>query len=216
MHKFNFDFIILDLDDTIYQEVDFVKSGFKYLAKYYSKGINEDDLFEKMFEAWKKGDNALQLMFQLLEIKEFSIPKALELYHSHFPNICLDNKTNAFFQIIDEKEIDLGLITDGRSLTQRNKLKALGIENKFKKIIISEEFGSVKPDLRNFEIFEKEFTASKFCYVADNTNKDFIIPNQLRWDSFCLMDSGFNIHKQNYFQLPDSTKIINELADIFN
>lgn len=55
---------------------------------------------------------------------------------------------------LKQKGYKLGLITDGFSITQGNKLKALDIENLFDIIVISEEFGSKKPDLRNYELFE--------------------------------------------------------------
>jgi putative hydrolase of the HAD superfamily len=43
----------------------------------------------------------------------------------------------------------LGLLTDGRSRTQRNKIRALGVEKWIDEIVISEEFGSAKPNERN-------------------------------------------------------------------
>jgi putative hydrolase of the HAD superfamily len=36
----------------------------------------------------------------------------------------------------------LGLITDGRSISKRKKIKALNIEKYFEYILISEEFGT--------------------------------------------------------------------------
>ena len=38
----NFNHIVFDLDDTIYKEIDFVKSAYKYIIKYLKYKYNED------------------------------------------------------------------------------------------------------------------------------------------------------------------------------
>ena len=89
------------------------------------------------------------------------------------------------------------LITDRHSVTQRNKIKALNIDTLFDLIIISEEFGSEKPNPKNFEAFNKFNTIEKY-YIGDNTSKDFIAPNALGWTTICLPDNGNNIHMQDF------------------
>src|SRR5690606_37812886 len=81
--------------------------------------------------------------------------------------------------------------------TQRNKLKALGIEQLFNQIVVSEEFGSTKPDERNFKFFLNS-NISDYYYIADNPNKDFISPNKLGWSAICLLHKEKNIHSQNF------------------
>ncbi len=215
MSNLPFDFLVLDLDDTIYPEQDFVMSGFNYLVCLYSKKNNHNELTLKVFDKWLEGADAIKYLFELVEINDPPISEALNLYRSHFPNITLSDSTSKFFKLIDELKINLGLVTDGRSITQRNKLKALGIENKFKKIVISEEFGSEKPSLRNFEVFLNDYPNSKFCFIGDNPIKDFVSPDKLNWYTYCLKSSGHNIHPQNFSCLPLRTKIIEELNEIF-
>ena len=62
-------------------------------------------------------------------------------------------------------------------------------------IIVSEEFGSEKPDERNYLYFSEKL------YVGDNPQKDFLAPNRLGWETICLLDNGENIHCQD-FSLP--------------
>ena len=92
----------------------------------------------------------------------------------------------------------MSLITDGRSITQRNKLKALNIDNYFNKIIISEEINSEKPSELNFKKVMNVEDQSRYVYIGDNPVKDFFIPNLLGWISICRLDNGFNVHKQNF------------------
>jgi putative hydrolase of the HAD superfamily len=92
----------------------------------------------------------------------------------------------------------MSLITDGKSITQRNKLRALGIESFFKNIVISEEVNSEKPSENNFRMVMYNKIAENYIYIADNPKKDFITPNKLGWTSICLLDRGQNVHKQNF------------------
>ena len=130
--------------------------------------------------------------------QSFPIEKYLELYRFHYPEINLSNDTVEFLNKISNKNIDFSIITDGRSISQNNKIKALGLSNLSKNIIISEETGYEKPHLNNFKIIERIYPDKKLLYIADNTSKDFLAPNTLKWDTICLLDNGQNIHKQNF------------------
>ena len=62
-------------------------------------------------------------------------------------------------------------------------------------------------------------TELSFFYVGDNTEKDFVAPNELGWTSVCLLDDGQNIHEQVFnvenIKLPKkSISNISELIDI--
>lgn len=99
-----------------------------------------------------------------------------------------------------EGRVRIGLITDGRSVQQRNKIEVLGLKRWIDEedIVISEEFGSEKPALENYAYFMKRYLkCHDFTYVGDNLKKDFIAPNSLGWMTVCLKDDGRNIHKQN-------------------
>jgi putative hydrolase of the HAD superfamily len=66
-----------------------------------------------------------------------------------------------------------------------------------KKNVISEEFGSEKPEMSNFVEVEKFFGNGRFFYFGDNYYKDFIVPNKLRWTTITLLNDGNNIHNAN-------------------
>ncbi len=108
------------------------------------------------------------------------------------------------------------MITDGRTITQKNKLFALGINNLFEKIIISEDFGSEKPSILNYQIFEETFPDNHFSYIGDNTKKDFIAPAKLGWKMYCIKDDNSNIHKQDLTKLPKEVKLLDNLYQFFD
>ena len=110
------------------------------------------------------------------------------------------------------------MLTDGRSIQQRNKIQSLGLDDYFSDIVISEEFGSEKPAMENYLYFmdKSNKNNTKYYYIGDNPPKDFISANKLGWITICLKDNGQNIHKQNFSLrkefIPDH--IINNIEDI--
>lgn len=190
--------IVFDLDDTLYKEIDFVESAYNYinnyilnlynidLSKYIQKCIDDGMIFYDLITS------------NLNQNQSFPIEKYLELYRFHYPKIKLSNDAAEFINKIVKKNIDFSIITDGRSISQNNKINALGLSHLVKNIIISEETGYKKPHLNNFKIIEKVYPDKKLLYIGDNTSKDFLAPNILKWDTICLLDNGKNIHKQKF------------------
>ena len=190
--------IVFDLDDTLYKEIDFVKSAYIYVCKYIRSRFGID-FFSQIQECIDDGINFYDYIISKLHHKHnFSIEKYLELYRFHYPKLSLSTDTTEFLNNISDRKIGFSIITDGRSISQNNKIKALGLSHLAQNIIISEETGYKKPHVNNFKIIEKVYPDKKFLYIADNTSKDFLAPNTLKWDTVCLLDNGQNIHKQNF------------------
>jgi putative hydrolase of the HAD superfamily len=184
--------IVFDLDDTLVPEIAYLKSAFREIASL----ANPDDptVFDKMMECYHGGGDVFGTLCDEYPILDKDDLK--RVYRHHFPDFTA-YQVKPVLEEIKSRGHKLGLITDGYSITQRNKIRALGIEALFDKIVVSEEFGSTKPDPRNYEAFH-EFGSDEYYYVSDNVNKDFIAPNRLGWKTICLIDAGENIHKQDF------------------
>ncbi|MDB4902496.1 MAG: family hydrolase [Mucilaginibacter sp.] len=208
-------FFIFDLDDTLYNEIDFLKSGYSCIAKILEPYL-EYSIFDLMFDKYKNNENVFAWIIQEYSpITPFkTIYELLDIYRTHFPTIKMSQETIKFLGDIKEKNISTGLITDGRSTTQRNKLKALGIENYFTDIIISEEFGTEKPNKLNYLYFQKKHPEKSFYFFGDNTSKDFIVPSKLGWNIICIKDAGKNIHLQELHKLNFPNTIISSFEEI--
>jgi len=192
--------IVFDLDDTLYKEIDFLKSAYIYINNYIKSKYNID----LSLHIQECVDNRIIfydfIQSRLNQNQSFPIEKYLELYRYHYPSINLSNDASDFLNKISNQNIDFSIITDGRSISQNNKIKALGLSHLVKNVIISEETGYEKPHLNNFKIIERIYPDKKLLYIGDNTSKDFLAPNILKWNTICLLDNGQNIHKQ-YFDL---------------
>lgn len=185
--------IVFDLDDTLVKEIDYLKSAFNEIANFVD--VTSSSLFTQMIEWYYKKENVFQNIIS--QYPTIDVTDLKNIYRNHFPDFSEYEYVRKYLVKLKNKGYNIGLITDGFSVTQRNKIKSLAIENIFDLIIISEEFGSEKPNEDNFKIFHK-FKTDEYFYIGDNVSKDFVTPNKLGWKTICLIDDGNNIHKQDF------------------
>lgn len=217
--------VCFDLDDTLYKEIDYLKSAYREVANYAAKhchGCSDSPIilaakaYDAMLVAYKNGENAFERLNRFLGI-DLPISECLQIYRNHKPGISLSENVGQTLDTLKANGDIIGLITDGRSVQQRNKIEALGLSRWIanEDIVISEEFGSEKPSPANYEYFMKRYPeCSDFTYVGDNLQKDFIAPNALGWTTVCLLDDGRNVHKQDFLcmsQCNIPTRTINKL-----
>jgi len=186
--------VVFDLDDTLYNEIDFLKSAYNTIAQDLDprewKG-----LLAKMLSRYRNG---VDVFAWLTEHYSVSKDELLIIYRSHLPNIMpFDGVMDAMLKIRD-KGGSLGILTDGRSLTQRNKIDALGLTKIMDYIGISEELGTEKPSPENFRHVETHFKLDKYYYIGDNLKKDFVAPKAMGWKTIGIIDNGLNIHYDQY------------------
>ena len=201
--------ICFDLDDTLCKEIDYLKSAYREIAEYaaeHCRGCSDPvsvlahKAYDVMLVAYQEGQDAFDVLDSFLGL-DLPIADYLYIYRNHKPKIALCEDVVRTLDALKAEGVRIGLITDGRSVQQRNKIMALGLDRWIDDadIVVSEEIGSEKPALANYEYFMKRYPGcSDFTYVGDNPDKDFIAPNTLGWETICLRDDGRNIHKQDF------------------
>lgn len=173
--------VLLDLDDTLYSEKEYLHSGYREIAKVLPQ---IEDAFEKLCKLFEEGKPAVDELLKSEGIYSESLKqKCLYAYRYHKPDIHLYSGVREMLLRLKES-VFLGLITDGRPEGQRAKIASLELEPIFDRMIITDELGSIayrKPSLRAFEMMAKYFgtSYSQMCYVGDNIRKDFIAPEHL-------------------------------------
>lgn len=200
-------FVCFDLDDTLYKEIDFLKSGFKTVAEIVENRFGYDaQIVQNQLMGWYyRGENAFANLNTIYGINN-PIEDYLSIYRYHHPTLSLSEETRTTLTALKECGVEIGIITDGRKITQMHKIEALGLVDwiSFDNIIINENRESLKPHRDSFvrmsRYCKKQYpnTEISFFYVGDNVEKDFLAPNQLGWESVCLEDDGRNIHKQHF------------------
>ena len=184
--------IVFDLDDTLNKEIDFLRSAYTEIANY----VGRPDMLQEMVSWFLLGKNAFYELIETCQL-DVSIETLLRIYRNHRPDIHLSEETSEVLRLLSNDYV-IGILTDGRNVTQLNKIEALGLYRFVKKenIIISEDFGFSKPSIEGYLFFMEQYPKCSYYYVGDNPSKDFIAPNRLGWVSICLEDDGRNIHSQ--------------------
>lgn len=186
--------VVFDLDDTLYAEMEFVRSAYRAIARSY--GL---ELLGPMLRAVTPRE--------AFDSTGLPVGDQLEIYRTHYPDIRLPWQSLYTLDMLRRRGHRLGLVTDGRSVTQRNKINALGLERFIdpELIFISEETGMEKISGGSFRrIAELSPVGKKFMYVGDNPQKDFVAGNALGWTTVCLLDGthGENLFSQDFSLLP--------------
>lgn len=214
--------VVFDLEDTLYQEIDFLKSGYHAVADYLTKTVGIHNLYAEMIEAYQAGEK--DVFQKVLDYHHLHIDKSelLDIYRYHIPQIYLDSKVRSVLEQL-YAQYHLALITDGRPKTKRNIINALGLSEflDWSDIYISDEVGHLKTAPYSFEKIMERYPDCEYMYVGDNPAKDFLVPNRLGWITVCLLDNGQNIHPQDFTlsaeYLPQrKIKNITELIDLLN
>ncbi len=185
---------VFDLDDTLYPEREYQLSGYQYLASHL-KALFKRDISQLIDMADREGKDVLDEICLALSLPKYTKETLLWMYRLHVPKIHLKPKVKEVLDII-QSNYSIAIITDGRSISQRNKLLALGLENI--ETFVSEEWNEVKPGKLRFQEVERRYIdAKQYIYVGDNIKKDFVTPNRMGWITIGIKDTGYNIHPQN-------------------
>ena len=174
--------VIFDMDDTLYGEKEYVRSGYAKIAQVLPQ---VEDAAEKLWQLFEEKKPAIDELLKQEGIDNEEIKKAcLHAYRYQKPDIHLYPGVKELLEELRKEGYLLGVITDGRPEGQRAKIDALGLENLVDHIVVTDEFGGAefrKPNPIAFQTMKEKLNTaySEMCYIGDNIKKDFIAPQQL-------------------------------------
>lgn len=183
--------VIFDLDDTLYSEKEYVRSGYREIAKLFPE-INDVD--GKLWALFEQGRPAIDDFLKNEHIYSDELKQqCLSTYRNQVPDIHLYAGVEDMLMNLKENYL-LGMITDGRPEGQWAKIRALGLETLFDCIIVTDELGGVecrKPCPVAFHLINHKFKVkyAEMCYIGDNIAKDFNAPNELNMHSIYYINS---------------------------
>jgi putative hydrolase of the HAD superfamily len=188
--------VVFDLDDTLYLETDFVRSGFAAV---------EDALGIQGLAgtAWALHEGGLRgsvigeaLRRHGREASPDEVTRAVAIYRAHRPRIDVaPDAAAALASFAPDPSFELALISDGLAETQRNKIEALRISRWIRKMVLTDELGPDRTCWKPHPAAFRRLQAARECpavqvYVADNPRKDFDAPVQLGWHTVRLRRPG--------------------------
>lgn len=171
--------IIFDLDDTLYPENDFVRSGYRAVARHVAEacGVPFEAACSSMmasFEASGRESVFPGLLERFPQIS-LSLAELVQIYRQHDPSIRLSPDYLSLLESLSQN-YRLGIITDGLPSVQEKKVKALGLDSIIEKIIYSWDYGvdRQKPHPYAFSLILEflQTDPAATLFIGDNPEKD--------------------------------------------
>ncbi len=175
--------VALDLDDTLYRELDYVESGFRAVAAHAALhfDITSDTANAVLLESLAAGNRGNQFDDLLHAIDRHSIGRRNEMvqvYRQHQPDLKLPAASADALNELRAAGHRLFLVTDGNHHVQGRKVAALGLWDEFEHCYLTYRYGrwASKPSTRVFELMLKRTRAEAkdLVYIGDNPHKDFV------------------------------------------
>jgi putative hydrolase of the HAD superfamily len=211
--------LVFDLDDTLYEEITYVKSGFKAVAKFAADhfGISQKKAYDIMARELKKGRGSIfDVMLKTFDhYSKVNVRKCLQVYRKHKPNIRLyDDAVRCFKRV---EKIPKYIVTDGNKNVQLNKIKALKIDKKVKGFFITRQYGIDKekpsPYCFNRICQLKNITPENVIYIGDNPMKDFVGIKPLGFKTIRILRGNYKtLNMEQKFEAHVNIKTLDEIT----
>ena len=192
--------LLFDVDDTLYDQL-------KPFKKAYDKHFSYTDItIEQLFKLSRKFSDKVFLLSESGQMTKeemhiYRIQKAFdelgynissyqahsfqETYYHYQKQIELIPDMKNTLDYCKKHNIQLGVITNGPSQHQQQKIKQLNLNHWIKQenIFVSSELGIAKPDSRIFVHVEQKLSLDKkhTFYVGDSFNNDILGAKEVGW-----------------------------------
>ncbi|SER46987.1 HAD hydrolase-like protein [Lachnobacterium bovis] len=220
--------VIFDLDNTLYREIDYIKSGCAAVAQQATTIFKEavySQVYDELVSDTLSKKPAIRNLVKkfasgLPQKRQFDLTQLfLNTYRNHDPKIGITQETIEVIETLKKHGISIGIVTDGRSEVQRKKLAKLGLMNdsRISEILLTDELAGKngnpsifrKPNPLPFEILKLRFGVPYHCmiFVGANMQKDFEAPQRLGMRCLHFNNSKGNILSKNAIDAILSIKI---------
>lgn len=172
--------LVFDLDDTLHDEVAYVRSGLGAVATFAAEqtGCDRKRLHDLLEQALSEGRSGIfDRAFQRAGIANARLlRRCVGVYRLHRPSLSLYPAAARCLERFAAER--LFLVTDGNTNAQSRKVAALDLERRFERVFFTWRHGRArsKPSPYCFERIRK-ITGARPCdviYIADNPAKDFV------------------------------------------
>lgn len=173
--------IVFDLDDTLYEEVTYVYSGFRAVAAYLNEKyaldlIGTERALRDVLNTQGRGRVFDTVLKREGLWSSSTVAACVSTYRGHTPDISLSEDAIKVLKRLAGHS--LYIVTDGNKLVQHRKLEALGAYSIVNKCFITHRYGLhyAKPSpycFKRIAEFEKKLP-EEIVYIGDNPHKDFM------------------------------------------
>ena len=189
--------VAFDLDDTLFPERDYVRSGLAAAAEWVWRAYGRPDFAETAWALFLAGvrDRLFDAAFGRLglPVDAAAIAALVDVYRHHRPVIAVYPDVERMLRALPART-RLAIISDGPLPSQQRKVRALRLEDRFDPVLLTDRWGRTfwKPHERAFREMERLTGAcgGACAYVGDNPRKDFVAPRALGWRTIRVRRPG--------------------------
>lgn len=211
------DLLVLDLDDTLFLERDYVRSGFAAAGAWVQARLGIPGFGERAWAAFEAGARrtVFDAVLQACGVRADAalVRQLVEVYRTHRPVLTLLPDARALLQEARARGLWLAGVTDGPAECQRAKAQALGLLDWLEPLLFTADWGAGygKPHPRAFTTVQqgRGVRGRRCAYVADNPLKDFQAPHALGWHTVRVRREG-GLHAR----LPSGPEVHHEVQDL--
>jgi putative hydrolase of the HAD superfamily len=217
--------IVFDLDDTLYDEMTFVRSGFKAVSAFLEEqlGIPAKQSYRGMIERLERDGRGKVFDAVLREhgchSKRLAL-RCVSVYRVHHPDIRLLPDAEYALERLGGV-YPLYIVTDGNKHVQWNKLKALGLADHphIRRCFVTRRFGirREKPSPYCFGLIcrAERVEPRDVVYVGDNPNKDFVGIKPLGFRTVRIRRGAYaGVRKSPEYEAEHEIEDLTELVDV--
>jgi putative hydrolase of the HAD superfamily len=210
--------LVFDLDEVLYDEITFVKSGLDSVSKYLYDKFSVPHKESKRYLDKRLQKGREKILDDLLEEFELyskkRVKECLSVYRFHRPKIQLYEDADECLKRL--KKFPIYIVTDGNKIVQKNKLLALKLYQRVNHCFLTSNYGlqHAKPSAYCFlKICEREnVKPSDIIYIADNPNKDFVGIKPLGFKTIRLLKGRYkNVKKEKKYDAEFTIKSLSQL-----
>ncbi|MBQ5376524.1 MAG: HAD hydrolase-like protein, partial [Lachnospiraceae bacterium] len=132
---------IFDMDDTMYEEMQYVRAAMEHVAEYVERehGIEKERIYLFCMDLMEEqGRGAIfDMMIEEFHLKE-SVEKLVEVYRDTRPSLTLYGDAEALLKEVERQGMKTGLITDGNAKVQKAKVEGLNLMNRIQSVVLTD------------------------------------------------------------------------------
>lgn len=178
--------VVFDLDHTLFDRYATLRTVLPEMYKRMRESIPSDFSLEDFIERFINVEKqhiyngwtytAQQIIEQGVFINGTKYQDVIEcLYTYCWPQVAVKFPfTEPMLVKLREMGLKIGILTNGESYTQRDKIRLLNIEPFVDEIVICSDIGTQKPDLKAFEVISERIgiEPQNLLFVGDNPLND--------------------------------------------
>jgi len=193
--------VLFDLDDTLYPELDFVRSAMAAVADAIAArcGVAATSARAALDHALSRHGRGqtIDLALDALGIARSAalVVELVAIYRGHAPRLALHADAARALVRLSDRGLVLGLVTDGDPAVQRAKARALELERWMRHLRFTWDDGPSRqkphPDAFRGALAALGVAGHEAVYVGDNPIKDFIGARALGLGTIRLLRGPF-------------------------